>query len=170
MLVSEELLDVVDENDQVIAVKTRGEIHARGLIHRAIHILLFNSQGEIFLQKRSMNKDENPGLWDSSAAGHVDSGESYESCAIRELNEELGIDQAPPLEYLFKLPPSEKTGNEHSVIYRCISDRRLTLQAEEIDEGLWLDPAELDRRVSIQDASLTENLQLIWRAMRQVSE
>ena len=72
---SHELLDVVDDNDEVIAIKTRGEIHARGLMHRSVHILVFNSRGEVFLQKRSLSKDEQPGKWDSSAAGHVDSGE-----------------------------------------------------------------------------------------------
>ncbi|MDH3859471.1 MAG: NUDIX domain-containing protein, partial [Gammaproteobacteria bacterium] len=76
MSVSHELLDVVDENDNIIAVKTRGEIHAECLMHRAVHILVFNSAGELFLQKRSLSKDEQPGKWDSSAAGHVDSGES----------------------------------------------------------------------------------------------
>ena len=59
--VSQELLDVVDAEDRVIGVKTRGEIHAQGLMHRAVHILVFNSKGELFLQKRSMSKDENPG-------------------------------------------------------------------------------------------------------------
>ena len=59
--VSHELLDVVDINDRVIGVKTRGEIHAKGLMHRAVHILVFNSKGELFIQKRSMCKDENPG-------------------------------------------------------------------------------------------------------------
>ncbi|MDH5356922.1 MAG: NUDIX domain-containing protein, partial [Gammaproteobacteria bacterium] len=90
--VSHELLDVVDENDIVVGVKTRGEIHAKALMHRAVHILVFNSQGELFIQKRAMTKDENPGQWDSSSAGHVDSGETYLQCAIRELKEELGVD------------------------------------------------------------------------------
>jgi hypothetical protein len=86
--VSHELLDVVDENDNVITVKTRGEIHAQGLMHRAVHILVFNSDGELFLQKRSLSKDEQPGKWDSSAAGHLDSGEDYHDCARREIAEE----------------------------------------------------------------------------------
>lgn len=89
--VSQELLDVVDIDDRVIDVKTRGEIHALSLMHRAVHILVFNAAGELFIQKRSMSKDENPGQWDTSAAGHVDSGEIYRQCAIRELREELGI-------------------------------------------------------------------------------
>lgn len=167
---SEELLDVVDQQDQVVAVRRRGDIHALGLMHRAIHILLFNHSGEVFLQKRSMSKDENPGLWDSSAAGHVDSGESYEECAERELFEELGIKATQALEFLFKLSPSKATGNEHSVIYRYRFDGALNLQAEEIDDGIWIDAQQLDERVSRGDPALTVNLILIWNRYRSASD
>ena len=64
-------------------------------MHRAVHILVFNQRGELFLQKRSMSKDNDPGMWDSSAAGHVDSGESYLDCATREIEEELGVEFSP---------------------------------------------------------------------------
>jgi isopentenyldiphosphate isomerase len=160
--VSQELLDVVDENDCVIAVKTRGEIHARGLMHRAVHILLFNSKGELFLQKRSMSKDEQPGKWDSSAAGHVDSGEAYVNCARREIAEELGIVVEQPMELLFKLPASVLTGNEHCMVYRYSFDGPMVLQAEEIDDGQWIPPAAMDRRVADNDPDLTEAVGLIW--------
>lgn len=166
MKVSEELLDVVDENDQIIAVNTRGQIHAQGLMHRAVHILVFNSKGDVFIQKRSMSKDENPGLWDSSAAGHVDSGEAYLECALREIEEELGINANTALEFLFKLPASAASGYEHSVIYRYDFDGPLVLQAEEIDEGSWIDPEQLDRRVASGDAELTETFRLIWKKYR----
>ena len=168
MSVSQELLDVVDENDQVIGVKTRGEIHACQLMHRAVHILVFNSRGELFLQKRSMNKDENPGLWDSSAAGHVDSGENYLACARREIEEELGIVASDPMEVLFKLPPSPSTGFEHSMIYRYYFDGPMILQAEEIDAGVWTGVDELDRRIETDDSELTENLVLIWTRFREL--
>jgi len=111
---------VVDENDRIIGVKTRGEIHAQNLMHRSVHILVFNNNAEFFIQKRSMSKDTDPGLWDSSAAGHVDSGEDYYHCAIRELGEELGIVVNASLEELFRLPASPITGMEHCIIYRCI--------------------------------------------------
>ena len=168
MSVSQELLDVVDENDEVIAVKTRGEIHAQQLMHRAVHILVFNQRGELFLQKRSMSKDENPGKWDSSAAGHVDSGEDYLGCARREIEEELGIVSTEPFKVLFKLPPSAATGFEHSMIYLYNFDGPLTLQQEEIDDGLWVTPEELDRRIEAGDAELTENLVLIWNLYREL--
>ena len=170
MSVSQELLDVVDENDEIIGIKTRGEIHAQRLMHRAVHILVFNSNGDLFLQKRSMSKDENPGLWDSSAAGHVDSGEDYLACARREIEEELGIvaGEAELFEVLFKLPPSAATGFEHSMIYRYDFDGPLTLQCEEIDAGVWITPEELDRRIKSGDAELTENLVLIWTRYREL--
>jgi isopentenyldiphosphate isomerase len=160
--VSQEILDVVDENDCVIAIKTRGEIHAEGLMHRAVHILLFNSKGELFLQKRSMSKDEQPGKWDSSAAGHVDSGEAYVDCARREIAEELGIVVEQPMEMLFKLPASVLTGNEHCMVYRYIFDGPLVLQADEIDDGQWLPVEAMDRRVADNDPDLTEAVSLIW--------
>lgn len=166
MPASDELLDVVDENDTVIEVRTRGEIHAAGLMHRAVHILVFNDRGELFLQKRSMLKDEQPGMWDSSAAGHVDSGEDYHACAEREIEEELGIVIERPLQALFKLPASPRTGNEHCMVYSYRYDGPMVLQATEIDEGAWVDAAAMDRRVADRDAGLTEAICLIWRHYR----
>jgi isopentenyl-diphosphate delta-isomerase type 1 len=164
--VSQEILDVVDENDNVIAQKTRGEIHAEGLMHRAVHILVFNSKGELFLQKRSMSKDEQPGKWDSSAAGHVDSGEAYLDCARREITEELGIVVEQSMEELFKLPASALTGNEHCMVYRCTFDGAMVLQADEIDDGQWVSRKIMDRWVTDQNPDLTESVCLIWREYR----
>jgi isopentenyl-diphosphate delta-isomerase type 1 len=164
--VSQELLDVVDENDQVVSVKTRGEIHAEGLMHRAVHILVFNHQGDLFLQKRSLNKDECPGLWDTSAAGHVDSGEDYACCAIRELSEELGIIVKSPLEFLFKLQPEMPNGMEHVTVYSYVDEGPFQLQEEEIDEGNWISKNEMDRRVASADPALTQVVCQIWRQLR----
>ena len=164
---SEELLDVVDADDRVIGVKTRGQIHAQGLMHRAVHILVFNTSGELFIQKRSMSKDNDPGLWDSSAAGHVDSGEDYQSCAIRELGEELGMTATASLEILFRLSASPITGMEHCIVYRCINDGPFVLESDEIDEGAWISGSEMDRRVSENDPTMTRVLQFIWDKYRQ---
>lgn len=166
MSVSHELLDVVDENDNIIAVKTRGEIHAEGLMHRAVHILVFNSAGELFLQKRSLSKDEQPGKWDSSAAGHVDSGESYDDCARREIEEELGIKVERPLESLFKLQASALTGYEHCMVYRYRHDGPMVLHPEEIDDGQWLSSTDMDQRVASNDRDFTESVCLIWKRYR----
>ena len=116
-----ELFDVVDENDRVLRAEPREIVHVNNLTHRAAHMLLFNSGGELLLQKRSIWKDRNPGRWDSSAAGHVDSGETYLEAARRELGEELGI-EAPALERIGKLTPCEKTGQEFIEVFRGVHD------------------------------------------------
>ena len=64
----EEIFDVVNDRDEVIDCQPRSEVHRLGLKHRATHVLVFNSRGEVFLQKRSMKKDRQPGVWDSSAS------------------------------------------------------------------------------------------------------
>ena len=161
-----EWLEVVDEHDRVVGRERRGVIHARGLMHRSAQVLLFNSSGELFLQKRSQGKDEFPGLWDSSAAGHVDPGEDYIDCARRELAEELGIDEPVELQALFRFSASADTGWEHCSVFRCVYDGPLRLQEDEVDEGKWLPPSEMDRLVNDSDSMLTPAVQKIWRRLR----
>jgi isopentenyldiphosphate isomerase len=91
---ADELLPVVDDNDVVQGVRRRGDIHALGLPHRAVHVLVFDAQGRLFLQLRSNNKDTHPGKWTTSACGHVDPDEDYAEAASRELQEELGLELA----------------------------------------------------------------------------
>src|SRR5476649_1258680 len=92
-----ELFDVVDEQDRVLRRESRGEVHRKRLLHRAVHVLLFNSRGEVYLQRRSATKDTYPNRWTTSCSGHVDAGEDYDTAVIRELAEELGLKgaQAP---------------------------------------------------------------------------
>ena len=163
---SNEILEVVDQDDRVIGTERRGVIHARGLMHRSAQVLLFNSPGQLFLQKRSLHKDEFPGLWDSSAAGHLAPGESYHQCAVRELEEELGIRHGGELTRLFKFSASADTGFEHCTVFKCISDSPLILQTEEIDEGKWLSPAEMDAWVGNRHALLTPAIRRIWLKFR----
>lgn len=126
-----EVFDVVDAADRVIGRATRGEVHARRLLHRAVHVFLFNLAGELLLQRRSALKDEYPLCWTSSASGHLDAGEDYAAAAVRELREELGI--AAELEFLTKLPASPETANEHTALYRAVSNERPVFPAEEIE-------------------------------------
>src|SRR5436189_4891047 len=110
---AEEIFDVVNEADEVIGQETRSQVHRQGLLHRAVHVLVFNSRGQVFLQKRSMKKEGEPGLWDSSASGHLCSGEDYDSCVVREAAEEIGLrlDSCP--EKLFKIAACPETHQEH---------------------------------------------------------
>jgi isopentenyldiphosphate isomerase len=158
-----ELLPVVDENDCIVDTCPRYLVHASGLRHRAVHILVFNEQGQLFLQKRSMKKDLNGGLWDTSAAGHVDADEDYDSTAVRELEEELGISIIHTLEPLFKLPADENTGMEFIQVYRFIHNGPFILAADEIDEGDWFNVVDISERIAADDQLLTDAFKAIWR-------
>ena len=124
---------VVNADDHMIGDAPREEVHANNFLHRAVHILLFNDAGELFLQKRSWLKDRHPGVWDSSAAGHVDAGEDYDEAARRELQEELGVSAA--LQRVAKLSASERTGEEFIWLYRGSSNGPFQLARSEIECG-----------------------------------
>jgi len=114
---ADEVFDVVDDNDEVIGTATRGEVHEKQLKHRAVHVFLFDKKGNLLLQKRSHLKDVHPRAWDSSAAGHLDSGEDYASSAAREVVEETGL-EGVALEEVGKLAPSDATGWEFVTLFR----------------------------------------------------
>jgi len=159
---SEEIFDVVNERDEVIGSMPRSEVHRLGLMHRAVHILVFNARGEVFLQKRSMSKDRQPGLWDSSSSGHVDRGETYDACAIRELREELSLTLPAPPTPLFKLAASPETDQEHVWIYWCQAEGPFTLHPEEIECGDWFTPEALRRWMTEKPAEFASALLVIW--------
>ena|ERR1051326_8743508 len=159
----EEIFDVVNDRDEVIDRRPRGEVHRLGLKHRATHVLVFNSRGEVFLQKRSMQKDRQPGLWDSSASGHLNSGEDYDACAVRELREEIGLVVAQPLERLFKIPAGAETDQEFVWVYRCQSDGPFELNPEEIERGDWFAPGAVTRWMAERPEVFAGALLLIWK-------
>jgi len=162
---SEEVFDVVNERDEVIGQRPRSEVHRLGLQHRAVHVLVFNSRGGIFLQKRSMRKDRQPGLWDSSASGHLDRGEDYDSCAVRELREEIGLALGQPPRRLFKINACEETDQEFVWVYRCQSEGPFELNGEEIERGDWFAPTEVTRWMNERPDDFAGALLLIWRRL-----
>ncbi len=141
---SDEDFDIVDADDRVIGARHRDEVHARDLRHRAVHILLSNESGDLLLQKRSPWKDRNPGLWDSSTAGHVDSGETYEQAAHRELREEIGI-TVPALTPLFKLGCGPETGHEFLQIYRATHEGPFLPCPKELEGAAFFSPDHVAR-------------------------
>ena len=159
---SEEIFDVVNERDEVIDRKPRSEVHRLGLKHRAVHVLVFNGRGEAFLQQRSMQKDRQPGVWDSSCSGHLDAGEDYDACALRELWEEIGLRPARAPERVFKLDACEATDAEFVWVYRCPAEGPFTLHPEEIECGRWFTPAGVTRWMAERPQDFATALLLIW--------
>lgn len=163
----EELFDVVNERDEVVGRNTRAEVHRLGLRHRSVHVLVFNGRGELFLQLRSMKKDRQPGVWDSSSSGHVDAGEDYDACAVRELREEIGLSLGAPPERWFKLAASAETDQEYVWVYGCNAEGPFTLQPDEIQRGDWFTPAAVDVWLQARPQEFASAFRLIWSRVRQ---
>ena len=157
-----ERFPVVDEEDRLLGDAPRAEVHGNNLRHRAVHILIFNGLGELFLQKRSRWKDRHPLLWDSSAAGHVEAGEGYDATAIRELKEELGVTAA--LTRVAKLPASERTGQEFIWLYRAQHDGPFALAPSEIEHGEFFPADVVAEWVKTRPADFAPGFLECWKA------
>lgn len=127
----DEIFDVCDADDRVIGQARRADVHARKLLHRAVHVWVFRSDGQLVTQRRSATKDEYPLALTSSASGHLDTGEDYLTAAVRELGEELGL-RGVTLKFAVKLPASPATANEHTVLYTTTSDAILVPHGGEV--------------------------------------
>jgi isopentenyldiphosphate isomerase len=160
---SEEIFDIVNERDEVIGQSPRRIVHRDGLRHRAVHILVFDAVGQVFLQKRSMTKDTHPGVWDSSSSGHVDTGEDYDACAIRELREEIGLVITAPPKRLFKIDSCPETGEEFVWVYRLESNGPFVLHPEEIERGDWFAPDQLNKWLVERPQDFAPAFVFIWK-------
>jgi len=159
---SHELLDVVDENDQVVRQLPRDEVHAQGLRHRAAHILVMDRAGRVFVQRRAWWKECQPGLWDTSAAGHVDAGETYVAAAERELEEELGLEAKGRLRSLSRLEASAATGHEFVEVFLAVTDAEPTPDPHEIIDSRWCSPAELEAWLAASPTDFTAAFRTLW--------
>jgi isopentenyl-diphosphate delta-isomerase type 1 len=144
-----EILDIVDERDRVIGQAQRGHIHRNKLRHRAVHVFLFNRQGQLFIQQRSSTKDSFPLCYDSSASGHLDHGEDYDACAYREVREELGLRlPAGVLTRCFYIEACADTGLEFVWVYRAQGDWQPTINRVELEDGRYLTRAEIQQIIA----------------------
>lgn len=166
-MIAPEYLPVCDETNRVIGRASRAVVHAQGLRHRAVHVVLLNSKGEIFLQRRGPQKDTFPGVWDTSVGGHVLPGEEFDEAAARELAEELGIEGQPTR--IGDHPACEETGMEFVAVYELVTDQPPRWDGIEVADGQWMSPPAI--AVGLADGSLSATPAFcrtfeLWRRMR----
>ncbi len=130
----EELLEIVDKDGKSLGVALRSAVHGNpSLLHKVVHVLVFNSNGELLLQKRSMSKDVEPGKWDTSVGGHVSAAEDVSSAVYREMKEELGVDTVEPTGFLYSYIYSNIYESELVFTHSCIHNGPFPFNPEEID-------------------------------------
>ena len=140
---TEELVDIVDDDDNVIATVTRAEMRAKRLQHRSVGIVVMSTDARLLIHRRSDSKDLWPGWWDIAAGGVVLAGETYDEAARRELAEELGIADVS-VEYIGRGHYIDSEVAEICRGYRVVHDGPFTFADGEIDETRWVTFAELD--------------------------
>lgn len=159
-----EMFDVVDEQNRVLRVASRHEVHTQGLLHRAVHIFVFNRAGELFLQRRSRWKDVHPLAWDSSAAGHLNAGDDYDETAGRELLEELGVEaRCKPFG---EIPACAMTGWEFVRIYQATHEGPFRLPPAEIECGEWFTSTQIDTWIAARPEDFAHGFLECWKVWK----
>jgi len=162
--VSQEWFDLVDLEGNPVGRALRSDCHGNPeLLHQAVHVLVKNAKGELFLQKRSLEKDVQPGKWDMSVGGHVDAGEEPDAAALRELREELGV-TGPLPEYHYHYIWESEIEREYIRTYSVESEGPFALQPEEIDEGRFWTREEIEG--SLGQGIFTPNFEFEWPRSR----
>tara|TARA_Y100000310_G_scaffold193278_1_gene193242 strand:- start:1858 stop:2346 length:489 start_codon:yes stop_codon:yes gene_type:complete len=143
---TEEIVDLVDENDKIIGQAPRSEVREKALLHRGSVILITNKKNELLMQKRSEKKKVFPGKWAFAAGGGVETGESYEQAAHRELKEELGI--TTDLKQLFKTRFKSPVQNHFLMSFQGTHEGPFTFPEHEITEIKWMTIPQIDQLIS----------------------
>lgn len=131
----EEIFPLVDNYGIVIGQATRSQCHdGSKLLHPVIHLHIFNDKGQLFLQKRSANKDVQPNKWDSSVAGHIDLGETPDIAVLREAYEEMGIKSIDPI-FITKYIIETDNEIELSYCYYAIYNGEFNFDNDEVSDG-----------------------------------
>lgn len=160
-----EWLPVIQDDGQVIGMATRDYCHGgAGLLHPVVHLHILDRSGRIYLQKRSMNKRCQPGRWDTAVGGHVDYGETIGEALMRETREELSFTRFNPIaikNYIFE----SGSDREMVFVFAAVGNSfQLTPNPEEIDEGRFWTPEEIDEAAG--KGILTPNFEMEFASIR----
>ncbi len=164
MSAADEIVAIVDEQNNVVGAAARRDMRAQRLPHRSTYILVFNSQGELYVQKRTMTKDVFPGYYDPAAGGVVLAGESYEEGAYRELEEEMGI-RGVPLTWLFDFYYTDERTRVWGGVFTCVYDGAIVLQEEEVESGAFV-PVETILQRTASESFTPDGLYVLHRHLQ----
>lgn len=164
---ADEIVAIVDERNNIVGSARRRDMRAQRLPHRSTYILVFNSQGELYVQKRTTTKDVFPGFYDIAAGGVVLAGETYEQGAERELEEEMGI-RGVPLRRLFDFYFEDAATKLWGCAFSCTYDGTVVLQEEEVESGAFVAVDEILRRAQVEPFT-PDGLYVLQRYLGNVS-
>jgi len=155
----EEYLDIVNEEDEVVGRDTRKNVHDNYQIHRGVHVFVINHKGEILLQKRSEDRDNYPGYYDSSVGAQVSSGETYEQAAERETFEELGF-RPSNLERVCDYNSYSSKQREKKRLFKCIYDGPFNIDKVEVDFIEWYTIDQIKKEIEKKEKKFTNGFKL----------
>ncbi len=142
-----ELFPIIDEQGHTIGKATRKECHdGSKLLHPVIHLQIFNEQGALYLQKRAMDKDIQPGKWDTAVGGHIDYGEEVRDALFREAREELGIKDFSPI-FSFSYIFESEIEKEMVYSYRTVYNGAIIPDRDEVETGRFWDIIEIEQNM-----------------------
>ena len=132
---TEEILPIVDEQGNVVGKALRSQCHSdRTLLHPVVHLHVFNSKGELYLQKRALTKRIQPGKWDTAVGGHIAYGEEVTDALRRETREEIGLTDFEPIA-VTSYKWQSAVESEMINVFVTVTDKPLVTHNDEIDDA-----------------------------------
>ncbi len=156
---------LVDKNDIKLGVMEKMEAHRKGVLHRAVSVLVFNTNGDMLLQKRARNKYHSAGLWTNTACTHPSPGEDVKEAGKRRLNEEMGLMLEIDFQYSFQYRVDLDKGmieNELDHVFFGVSDAMPILNPTEVDDYLYINPLDLRKSIDEKPTNFTKWFQIIY--------
>lgn len=160
----EEFVVLVNTEDQVLGLMEKQQAHINGLLHRAFSVFLFNSRGEMLLQKRASGKYHSPNQWTNAVCSHPREGETYKAGAVRRLKEELGIETELSEKFHFIYKADVGSGLwEHELDHVFVGNHEagFNLNKDEIEEVRFITPEDLDKEIAEHPENFTEWFKII---------